>query len=699
MAFLEQIQKDSEQLGIQPSHYDIDGHLIYANPESISYFTKLLQPPTQISAREPIFAGVFVVKENEVCELALETQLSLPPSEKPLICELFSQQQALLFSSSFSSSKISLPALTYGYYDLHLKQEENQWRVRLIVSPKTAFLLPQEEKRKYWGINVQLYSLRSERNWGMGDFGDLAYLIEKSAPLGADFIGINPLHEAFPNVTELSPYSASSRRWLHTLYLDIEALPEFKATRSVKNWLAEEATQARLKALREQDCVDYQGVHALKDKALRELFAFFLRSKGAKTLARRKMFQSFVQEKGDALLFQSLFDVLDSQEHQKAPADENQIGWLGWRSEWQHLSLAEKRQLAQKYQKEVQYFSWLQWLCHEQLSQLRALCEKVGMTLGIYGDLAVSCSRGGADVWTDSEIFCQQASVGAPPDPLGPVGQNWHIPPYNPSVLKARGFQPFIDLLRANMQYFGVLRIDHIMGLYRLWLIPENKNASDGLYVKYPFDELMAILAIESQRQKCLVVGEDLGTVPDEVRWKLNELAIFSYFVLYFAKQGEMFPQGCDFPQKAFATIGTHDLPSLSSFWHCRDLELFSQVGVLQGDFLQQKYLQRLYDKQALLNSLHRDNYLAPDYAGDALSMAMHDNLNAVIHQYFAESRSQLIGVQLENLLSQEISFNLPGTCVEYANWQKKLSDTLENIFKNEHICAFLTRINQARKK
>ena len=235
------------------------------------------------------------------------------------------------------------------------------------------------------------------------------------------------------------------------------------------------------------------------------------------------------------------------------------------------------------------------------------------------------------------------------------------------------------------------------MGLFRLWWIPEGKTAADGAYVLYPFDELMAILAIESVRNECLIIGEDLGTVPDEVRWKLNEFQIFSYFVLYFAQRNGEFPRISDYPRNAYATIGTHDVPSLQSFWHCRDLELFNQLGILNGEVLKQKYDQRVMDKQALLNSLHRDNYLPPHYEGDALSMAMHDHLNRMIHHYLAESNSRLIGVQLENLLSQEISFNLPGTSNEYPNWCKKLAQPLAFIFSNEALKTFFVQINQGR--
>ena len=188
-----------------------------------------------------------------------------------------------------------------------------------------------------------------------------------------------------------------------------------------------------------------------------------------------------------------MFNVLDKIEHADQQAEENTIGWLGWREEWQHLTVAKRKALIKQYKSEIDFFAWLQWLTEQQLNDLKHLCQKVGMRLGIYGDLAVNSSRGSVDVWSQPELYCVKASVGAPPDPLGPVGQNWNLPPYNPSQLKATGFAAVITMLRANMQHFGILRIDHVMGLFRLWLIPEGKTAADGLYVHYPFDELMAI--------------------------------------------------------------------------------------------------------------------------------------------------------------------------------------------------------------
>lgn len=700
MSSREVLEQAAQRVGIAPSHYDIDGHLIYASDESLAYFTELLQPPS-LENKDGIFDDVIVIKESEPISYFPNSLHSVSNETQSAVfsAQLFDENGQSLSEQTVSFDKpFSFPSLPFGYYTLHFSSANLAYRVRLLVRPQTAYQPPLFNEKKAWGLNVQLYSVRSQKNWGMGDFADLRTLIEQGVRYGADFVGVNPLHLHYGTAPQYaSPYSSASRRWLNYLYIAVEQLPEFSLCKSVQNWFNQDEIQKEVAHLRAGDLVDYPAVNRLKTTALEQLFAYFQRAKSAQIVERRKEFADFVKKEGEALQQLGLFCVLDQEAHTQSP-DENKVGWLGWCEEWQSMTAKTRQAMIKKYQSKISFYAWLQWVAQTQLAELQQLCRDSGMKLGIYGDLAVSSSRGSADVWTDPELFCLKASVGAPPDPLGPVGQNWNIPPYNPSVLKARGFQPFIDLLRANMQFFGVLRIDHIMGLFRLWLIPEGKTAADGVYVHYPFDALMSILAIESQRNQCLVVGEDLGTVPDEVRWKLDEFSVFSYFVLYFEQKHHQFPQGKDFPRKAFATIGTHDVPSLQSFWHCRDLELFGALGVLQGDALKAKYDQRVIDKQALLNTLHRDHYLPSDYWGDALSMAMHGHLNWVLHQYLANSNSSLIGVQLENLLSQEVSFNLPGTSQEYPNWQHKLAWDLDEMFNNDHIQAFLNHINHARK-
>lgn len=330
----------------------------------------------------------------------------------------------------------------------------------------------------------------------------------------------------------------------------------------------------------------------------------------------------------------------------------------------------------------MRFYSYLQWLIDQQLSAVQQHAQASGLALGLYGDLAVGVAVGASDSWVNPALYSLPASIGAPPDPLGPVGQNWGLPPMHPLVLKQQGFQDVIATLRANMKHCGALRIDHVMGLYRLWLIPAGKEASHGAYVHYPFAELMAILAIESQRAQCLVIGEDLGTVPDEVREALNRYRVLSYDVLYFAGKRDAHhwraPQAVN--PNALGVVGTHDLPPLAGWWHCSDLKLLGELGIMDAAALKPLYDARLADKQALLNALKTDGYLPDNYEIDALKMAMHERLNRAIHAYAADANTHLFGIQPENFFGVEWAFNVPGTTDEYPNWQHKLPKPLSEM-------------------
>ncbi|OOF66726.1 4-alpha-glucanotransferase [Rodentibacter caecimuris] len=685
------LQSQAEKLGIGLSHYNVDGQLHYASEETLSYFVDYLTLPIDVGKYKH-FDTVLACFENEPIEYELSSFFS---PELPIHYQLFNEHQQLISQETIDSLLLNLAPLPFGYYQLILIQADKNYSIRLLVTPKQIYQPPILKQKKAWGLNIQLYSLRSQQNWGIGDFGDLALLIKSAVKFGADFIGINPLHQMYTTFPEwASPYASNSRQRLNTLYLNIPALPEFKHCQSVQNWFNQIETQQQIDRLRASEMVNYSEVSQLKMDVLTQLFAYFKQASISEIVDRRTAFSHFFAQREAHLQDFALFETLD----QFTPKPRQNVGWLEWRKEWQNLTETSRQKLLTEYAEQIEFYIWLQWLAESQLIDLQNLCQSEGMTLGIYGDLAVNSAKGSVDVWSNSTLFFTEASIGAPPDPLGPVGQNWELPPYNPQALKATGFQPFIDMLRTNMQYFGILRIDHVMGLFRLWLIPEGKTAVEGIYVYYPFDELMAILAIESQRNQCLIVGEDLGTVPDEVRSKLNEFSVFSYFVLYFEQRYNRYPPPNEFPIHAFATVGTHDVCSLAAFWHCRDLELFSQLGIVSGELLHQKYEQRVIDKQALLNRLHEDHYLPSDYDGDALSMAMHPNLNLQIHRYLAHSQTRLIGVQLENLIEQEVAFNVPGTSLEYPNWRKKLNLTLEQIFSDQQIQSFLIQINQARR-
>lgn len=682
------LAQEAVSLGIALSHYDIDGNLIEAKAESVEYFVRLLRPSTNKGGAggRDCFDGTLTAKAGR--------PFRYTPDQAVLAYTLADETGRIVAEGGPpSEGGIAFAPLPYGYYTLSLETATARLRIFLIAAPDTAYRPDFLQNRRAWGLNLQLYSLRSEHNWGIGDFGDLHRLIGKAAAAGADFIGLNPLHAAYPAAPEwASPYSASSRHWLNFIYLDVGALPEFSDP-ALQSWWQDENTQNQIRTLREAAEVDYSGVFRMKLTALKQAFTVFENGGSEEAACRRTSFDAFAEQQGAALQDQALFDALDAQAGHPHREQEAHIGWLGW-PQAQVLSQGQRSTLLAAHAPSVRFYAWLQWLSAGQLALCRDRCVQTGMKLGLYGDLAVGSARGSADVWRDPELYLVRASAGAPPDPLGPAGQNWNLPPWNPHSLLRRGLQPFIRLLRANMPYFGLLRIDHVMGLFRLWCIPEGKTSADGVYLHYPLEAMMAVLAVESRRNRCTVVGEDLGTVPDEVRRLLERYRILSYNVLYFAHKDNAFPEAGEYPAEVFATVGTHDLPPLAGYWHCRDLQLFAASGMLDGAVLQPMYDRRLRHKQMLLDALRRDGFLPPDHQGGALDMAMHEALNRAVHRYLAATPSRLIGVQLENLAQAEQPFNLPGTDREYPNWRVKLPQSAEALLDHPN----LAEIRQIRQ-
>src|SRR5436190_836112 len=395
---------------------------------------------------------------------------------------------------------------------------------------------------RVWGFMVQLYGVRSKRNWGIGDFGDLKALVEFAASRGAAVVGVNPLH-----ATQGSPYSPSSRLALNFLYLDVEAIPEFGAGAAAQRLVKTKAFQRKLADLRKAPLVDYAGVAVLKRHVLERIF----RDAGPK-----------VAEPSTFAIFEALREKLGG-------------GWESWPREYRDPHSRAVRKFAKKNAPRVAFHEWVQRAARAQLEGVQVHAQRLGMPIGLYVDLALGADRGGAEVWADREAYALEATCGAPPDEFNPKGQDWGLPPYSPRALRACAYGPFIELLRANMPAGGALRMDHVMALSRLYWIPRGAKADRGGYVHYPADDLLAVLAAESSARKCLVIGEDLGTVSAELRTKLNRAGVLSYRPLLFEKapDGEMAPPEA-YPRDALVCVSTHDLPTWRGYWVEHDLEL-----------------------------------------------------------------------------------------------------------------------------
>ncbi|MDM7860604.1 4-alpha-glucanotransferase [Alteromonas sp. ASW11-36] len=691
---------------------EVMGHDI-SSPESIAHEIQQKVADAWLKPLDP----VQVVRSNEhlVITVKLPIELVNDPHTLAIQCEDGSEHQlefvpvdADLIDATnindieFQAYAIHVEAeLPLGYHNVQLLADGDDVlaNMRLIVAPLRCYTPePIAQGKKIWGLSVQLYCLRSESNWGIGDFSDLAFLVEKSAQRGADFIGLNPIHALYPsNPDACSPYGPSSRRWLNYLYVDVTRIEGYNDD-SVQALINNTGFQQQLNHVRQIDYIDYEAVASLKLAALSRVFDVFNAKYLTKNTKVNKAFKSFVADGGESLEVLATFDAMT--EHLKSEGKES-WGWPVFPSKYADFSSSDVAKFKKKYANRIKFYMFLQWQASLQFDAASQKASDLGMTIGLYRDLAVGVSEGSAEIWGNKDLYCTGASVGAPPDILGPLGQNWGLPPMDPEKLYAQAYQPIIDLFASNMHASGALRIDHAMALLRLWWIKKGDHAKEGGYVYYPVDDLLAILALESQRNQSLVIGEDLGTVPEEIRSKLAENGIYSYRVFFFeqAEDGGFFSPS-HYPIQSMSTLTTHDMPTLIGYWHCYDLELGKEVGLYQDeDVLATLYNDRHENKQQILDTLHGHLSVDESVGRDVNHTPMTQNLNYGMQAHMASGSSALLSLQLEDWLQMDKPVNIPGTFNEYPNWKRKLSRSLSTIFDDPNIMSLAQRIDNARKQ
>lgn len=676
--------------GISPSYINAHG-----KPQSIGAETKRRLLDAMHKAKPVAKAAVTAVPNVMVYTAGKKMPLMIEGSGE--FSWLLTTEEGHQHKGHTTGGKnLNLPAkLPEGYHTLTLNQDDSRWDCRVIVAPKRCYE-PQalKEGKKLWGACVQLYTLRSDANWGIGDFGDLKKMLADVGDRGGAFIGLNPIHALYPaNPESASPYSPSSRRWLNVIYIDVNALDDFRNSKEAQAWWAMSTTQQTLKRARDAEWVDYATVTALKMAALRLAWKGFAQRDDQQMTA----FRQFVTQEGESLYWQAAFDALHAWQVKE---DEMRWGWPVWPEAYQSVNSPAVKAFCDQHADEVDFYLWLQWLAYSQFAACWQVSQGYKMPIGLYRDLAVGVAEGGAETWCDRELYCLKASVGAPPDILGPLGQNWGLPPMDPHVIAARAYEPFIELLRANMQNCGALRIDHVMSVLRLWWIPYGETADHGAYVHYPVDDLLSILALESKRHNCMVIGEDLGTVPVEIVSKLRDSGVYSYKVLYFENDLEKnFRAPQAYPEQSMAVATTHDLPTLRGWWDSGDLTLGKTLGLYPDEvMLRGLYQDRELSKQGLLDALHAHGCL-PKRAGHKASlMSMTPTLNRALQRYIADSHSALLGLQPEDWLDMPEPVNIPGTSYQYKNWRRKLSTSLEAMFADDGVNRLIKDLDKRRK-
>ncbi|TKB71882.1 MAG: 4-alpha-glucanotransferase [Nitrospira sp.] len=598
--------------------------------------------------------------------------------------------------------RIEIPApqsLSLGYYNLTVRTNglvgDGDGTMRIIVAPRQCYVPASiEANQKLWGLALQLYSLSSNRNWGCGDFTDLGRIVEWAGKnLGAGLIGLNPLH-ALRNTTpyHISPYAPYSRLYLNELYIDPERLPEFFRSKEAQRQFHAPEFQARLQALRESRQVDYEAIAAAKRTMLNLAYDYFLTEAYSgvepnlhpKT-ERAQRLEKFIQSEGAPLEVYATFQAL---EEERTLAQSEPVTWHDWPK--QFLTPGPPvQEYATSHRNRVRFFQYIQWVASEQLTEIRLAAERLGMPIGLYHDLALGADRNGAEAWTYQSVLALGADCGAPPDAFAPDGQNWGLPPINPHALRASGYELLIRLLRNNFRSGGAIRLDHVMAFCRLFWIPRGRPASEGTYVQYPFEDLLAIVALESVRSKTLVIGEDLGTVPDWVREQLAKARVLSYRVFYFERNadGAMKSPG-NYPTQSLAVVTTHDLPTLAGFWSGEDLHVRSRLGAFPDSAThRQAWDDRQRDKAAILSALRHEGLLTNGVTQDLATVpAMTNELSQAIHIYLARTPACIMLANLEDGLGELSQTNLPGTVDSHPNWTRKYAIRVDEIISDARL-------------
>ncbi|WP_347263275.1 4-alpha-glucanotransferase [Nitrobacter sp.] len=544
-----------------------------------------------------------------------------------------------------SAAKIDLPSrIAVGTYRLEL-QSDNGGTIDstpVLVTPERTY---QGSFERAWILSVQLYALISSRNWGIGDFTDLASLIELTSDWGCHGIGLNPLHALFDDrPRECSPYAPNSRLFLNPLYVDPERLPNFS-----RAWLQRRREQ--LDRVRESEVVDYAAVAELKLAAFQHAFSRFRRDEAAQAA-----FDIFRKERGDLLKRYACFEVL---RRQFGPSP-----WWLWPDEWRRPTDAGIQAVSSGPQREeVKFVEFMQWCAASQLQSCADLAAERGMAVGLYLDVAVGVQASGFDAWNEQNSISRTLSVGAPPDQLNTAGQDWGLAGFNAAGLEASDFTPFREMLHASMRFAGAIRLDHVLGLSRLYLIPAGASPVQGAYVEMPLQALLGVIAQESVSQRCIIIGEDLGTVPDGFRDKLADWGVWSCKVMMFERGSDgAFIEASKYAENALVTFTTHDLASFAGWQTHSDLRVKRELGIDPGETDEE----RTDARHAFEWKLGEEHIATKNFLGAV--------------EFLARTPSRILAIALDDLIELRDQPNIPGTLNEHPNWRRRIPVRLEDL-------------------
>ncbi|QYD72353.1 4-alpha-glucanotransferase [Paraburkholderia edwinii] len=607
------------------------------------------------------------------------------------------------FTAPKGEAALLAPIDEAGYHTLVI----NDHRMTLAVAPARCYTVDDAWRTLHaddadkkttpplWGIAAQIYGLRRIGDGGIGDYTALATLAIESAKRGAHALAVSPTHAMFSALPQrFSPYAPSSRLWLNAAHIDPAAVFGAEAARR-----AIETAQAgdAWRQLETLPLIDWPAAVPLKLKVLRILFEQFCAHDRAQDLPRALEFHGFCVRGGRALEDHARFEALHA--YQLAQPD-GEGYWRKWDEPLRDPRSPEVEAFAGEHRHEVEFHLFLQWLAAKGLSHAQHAARDAGMAVGLIADLAVGCDSAGSHAWSYRDDMLHGVSVGAPPDLFNQAGQSWGLTTFSPRAMRTQGFSAFIDMLRTVFAHAGGVRIDHILGLRRLWLVPEGERAKNGAYLRYPLDDMLRLIALESWRHRAIVIGEDLGTVPPGFRERLADHGLSGIRVLWFERtpEDDGFLQPSEWDRNAAATTTTHDLPTVTGWWRGEDIMWRNRIGQTMPrsdgrDPVEAAQAERGADRAALWSAFQQAGVAARDVAPPPADQAPVDEALAFI----AATPSPLATYPLEDLLGLEEQPNLPGSIDEHPNWRRRVKQPVDALFADTTFCDRLRAVDRAR--
>ena len=590
-----------------------------------------------------------------------------------------------------------------GYHTLsflfNAQKPETNSQTQLIMTPYECYFPDSlKEGKRVWGIPLQLYACASAHNWGMGDFSDLANFANTAKELGASVVGVNPLNALFlDDPGNPSPYQPSSRVFLHPLYIDTDAIAEAQTTQEYLQFKESPEFQEFLKISQQSNKVQYEQILPMKIKALEILFDAFcvlhFDEKKEPITPRGQAFLDFCHNfDGDLDKF-ATFQALRLW-HKKQGKSHL---WWRWEKEFHQPGSEEIQKFQKKQAHAIEFQKFMQFIAFEQYENVGKAFQSAQLEIGLYADLPVGTDVGSAEVWMHQELFLTGLTIGAPPDTFNKKGQDWALAPQNPLAMKKNAYQLWRTTLQGIMRSAGALRIDHAFGLMRLYLRLKDQT---GAYLSYPFKDIMGILALESQRHKCIVITEDLGTPPPDFYEQIRPFNTLGFRLFRYQKWGDAFMPPESYEPRCLIASGTHDLPTFSAFWKGLDLILMRQLDLLTEAGFKKEKEKRYQERQQLVDLFKNQQFDLPEQISQEEweGTVLPDWFIPLTYQFLGRSKSCLLLARLEDMLLQEEQINLPGTFLEYPNWRFKLAQILDNMLSDQRILRICEILNAERK-